>query len=148
MFSPQADVNVYPHLYETNIFSDFKIICNKRNFPVHRAVLCEISPVFMQMLQAEMIESKTCEVVIKDIDENVMEEMIRFVYTGKANFDGDLAVKLLRVAEKYGIEKLKEKCIEFLNWDLSVDDAIETLVLANQFEAEYLLKNCIQFIKV
>lgn len=148
MYSAKADINVYPNLYETDVLTDFKIICHGRKFAAHRVVLGEISPVFLRMLQTEMKESKTCEVVINDIDEDIMVEMIRFIYTGMANLNGIIAEKLLQVADKYGIEKMKLKCIEFLNWDLSVENAIETLVLAEQYEAEDLFNNCIQFIRV
>lgn len=148
MYSAQAEINVYPNLYEMDVISDLTIKCKSRKFAVHRVVLCEISPVFLRMLQTDMKEAKTNEVVIKDIEEEVMEEMIRFVYTGKANLNGDMAVKLLHVADKYGIEKMKMKCVEFLSWDLSMENVIGTLVLADQFEANDLLEYCTQFINV
>lgn len=96
------------------------------------------------MLQEKMLESKTNEVKIEDIDAEVMQEVIRFIYTGTA--DWKIASQLLDVAFMYEMEKLQDKCTDALCWNLSPENAIETLVLGDKLGNEYLQEICIKYI--
>ena len=55
-----------------------------------------------------MEEKKNSRVEVKDVEPEVMAELLRFIYTGKtaANLD-TMAADLLAAADKYALERLK-----------------------------------------
>lgn len=65
-----------------------------------------------------MEEKKNSRVEVKDVEPDVMAELLRFIYTGKtaANLD-NMAADLLAAADKYALERLKVSryCTKILN---------------------------------
>ena len=63
---------------------DFVLRTSKgsRVFPVHKAILASRSNVFRTMFVSNMVEASAGEAVIEDLDEETLEEMIHFLYTG------------------------------------------------------------------
>ena len=47
------------------------------------------------------------QVEVKDVDSEVMDQMLRFIYTGKAPELERMAADLLAAADKYALERLK-----------------------------------------
>ena len=58
------------------------------------------SPVFAAMFAHEMEERKHNRVEIQDVDHEVLREMLRFIYTGKAANLEKMADDLLAAADK------------------------------------------------
>lgn len=60
------------------------------------------------MFEHDMEEKKNSRVEVKDVEPEVMAELLRFIYTGKtaANLD-NMAADLLAAADKYALERLK-----------------------------------------
>ncbi|CAG9807521.1 unnamed protein product [Chironomus riparius] len=58
-----------------------------------------------------------------------------------------LASKLLYGAEKYGLDKLKKICVDSMVENLSVENALEYFVLADRYNATYMLEMAALFIK-
>eukprot|EP00931_Biecheleriopsis_adriatica_P019065 TRINITY_DN13109_c3_g1_i1.p1 TRINITY_DN13109_c3_g1~~TRINITY_DN13109_c3_g1_i1.p1 ORF type:complete len:421 (-),score=46.00 TRINITY_DN13109_c3_g1_i1:221-1483(-) len=65
-------------------FADATVKCGDRTWDVHRVVLAAASPVFRRMFESDFKEGKTSTVVItKDVDPDVIEAILEFVYTGQ-----------------------------------------------------------------
>lgn len=58
------------------------------------------SDVFAAMFEHEMEERKLNRVAITDVDHEVLKEMLRFIYTGKAPNLDKMADDLLAAADK------------------------------------------------
>lgn len=58
------------------------------------------SPVFAAMFEHEMEERKRNRVDITDVDHEVLREMLRFIYTGRAPNLEKMADDLLAAADK------------------------------------------------
>lgn len=131
------------------------------------------SPVFQAMFEHEMEERKHNRVDITDVDHEVLREMLRFIYTGKASNLEKMADDLLAAADKvrfwncwilmykffdwifflfvfiflqYALERLKVMCEEALCTNLSIDNAAEILILADLHSADQLKAQAIDFI--
>lgn len=98
------------------------------------------------MFEHEMEERKQNRVDITDVDHEVLREMLRFIYTGKAANLDKMADDLLAAADKYALERLKVMCEESLCTGLNVDNAAETLILADLHSADQLKGQAIEFI--
>lgn len=64
------------------------------------------SPVFAAMFEHEMEERKQNRVAITDVDHEVLREMLRFIYTGRAANLERMADDLLAAADKVCINAL------------------------------------------
>ena len=87
-------------LFESQKFSDVILCVGGKEFYVHKAILGARSPVFAAMFEHEMEEKKQNRVEITDMDPEVLREMLRFIYTGKAPYLDKWDAELLAAADK------------------------------------------------
>lgn len=87
-------------LFENQKFSDVTLAVENREFQAHKSILAARSPVFAAMFEHEMEERKHNRVEITDVDHEVLREMLRFIYTGKASNLEKMADDLLAAADK------------------------------------------------
>ena len=66
------------------------------------------------MFEHDMEEKKNSRVEVKDVDPDVMAEMLRFIYTGRTASLDTMAADLLAAADKYALERLKASSSEEL----------------------------------
>lgn len=133
-------------MLDSTSFSDVVLCAGGREFHAHKAILAAQSDVFSAMFEHNMEETKHSRVEIADIDSDIMLEMLRFVYTGKAPSLDTTAASLLAAADKYALERLKVMCEEALCANLSVKNVSEILVLADLHSAEQLKARAIDYI--
>ncbi|XP_065205253.1 speckle-type POZ protein-like [Planococcus citri] len=133
---------------ENHDFTDFTISAQGKDYPVHKIILASCSDYFAKMFKTGMKESAENRVEIADVDEVVMGEVLRFIYTGKCeNTSTDnLAYDLIAAADKYDLDHLKKICEDSVYKSLSVDSALNVLLLADQYNANELKSKTIDFI--
>ena len=98
-------------LYESSQFADVTLACEGREFHCVKSLLVARSQVFAAMFEHDMEEAKHNRVEVKDVDSEVMDQMLRFIYTGKAPDLERMAAELLAAADKYALDRLKVKVI-------------------------------------
>ena len=134
-------------LFNDNEFSDVEIECDGEIFNCHQAILSTRSDVFRAMFQADVAENRTKKVTIKDMDSEVVREMLYFIYTGGTN-DKILKEKskeLFAAADKYQLDVLKSICEDHLCSNLQINNAVENLVFGDLHQASKLRR---MFMKV
>ena len=94
-------------IMEDESTADLKITCgvkeNKTIFKVHKNVFCASSPVFRAAIASDMLEGRTKEIYIEEVDGKTVQEMINYVYTGELTGE-DLNVQMVAwVADKYDL---------------------------------------------
>ena len=143
-----------------SLLSDVTIVVDDgRRIPAHKVILAARSPVFAVMfehtvkdiveiyrrpplhrrLQPERRSRVQNEVKIDDVDGEVVDTMLEYIYTGQ--LDGDISAvgeRLLVAADKYDLPDLKFLCKDKLLDNLSADNAWELLVVAEMHRFEEL----------
>lgn len=112
----------------------------------HKNILMCKSPVFAAMFEHEMKENTNNVVHIEGIEHAIFKEMLRFVYAGKVNEIENIADDLLAVADKYSLEELKGMCEETIADNLSSENVVECLKLADVCNAPNLKRQVLDFI--
>ncbi|XP_055842804.1 protein roadkill-like [Episyrphus balteatus] len=136
------------NLLENKKFSDVTLVVDKHEFSAHKTILAARSVVFAAMFDhEEMEEQKLNRVTITDVDHEVLQEMLYFIYTGIAPNLKELAADLMVAADKYDLEQLKVLCAEALFSKLKVETTAETLLLADMHCADELKEKTIDFFK-
>ncbi|XP_044019425.1 speckle-type POZ protein-like B [Aphidius gifuensis] len=103
--------------------SDVIIQVGQKSFPAIKCILAVRSPVFAAMFNHEQFkENQKNEVVIEDIDEDVFEEFLHFIYSGKSPNVNKMPMELIAVAEKYQVDCLKNVCEKVLCETINFDN--------------------------
>ncbi|TVU42680.1 hypothetical protein EJB05_09100, partial [Eragrostis curvula] len=124
-----------------------------KSFPAHRMLLAARSPVFKAELLGPMKEGRADRIAVHEIQPEVFEALLHFVYTdslpsmddgkgGGINLVGDLLV----AADRYAMDRLKLVCERILSRSLTVDNVSAVLVLANRHNCTALKDACVEFV--
>ncbi|XP_065203421.1 speckle-type POZ protein-like [Planococcus citri] len=136
----------YERLLTEEYYSDATIKIKDKDYPVYKGVLAARSPVFDAMFRNDMQENATNVVNIADISQEVFEDMLLYIYSGKVK-NLKLAYELIPAADKYDLKGLKDICGAELCEQLSKDTAIKILILAHTHHVDFLKKKALEFIK-
>ncbi|XP_049961985.1 protein roadkill-like [Schistocerca serialis cubense] len=134
-------------LLESGQLSDVKLRAVDAEFQTHRTVLSARSPVFSAMLRHDTQEARDGIVHIKDVEADVLREVLRFIYTDSTPLLEKMADRLLVVADKYDLPQLKELCEVELAKNLTVDNAAATAVIALSHSCDILKQSVVSFVK-
>ena len=115
--------------------ADLKITCGvkekKKIFNVHKNFFCASSPVFRATIESDMIEGRTSEIYIEEVDEETLQEMINYVYTGEL-IGPDFNVQMMAwVADKYDLPGM----MDLVCFRMKDDDVIEPEIIADMLIA-------------
>lgn len=133
-------------LYEEEVFTDVTIKCEECEFKVHRAILSSQSPVFRTMFEVDMSEKSNGVVDVTDITPSVMSDLVAYFYTGSAPNINRLARRLIDAAKKYELPRLFRMCENELKMKISIANVVNTIILADLYDALSLKKACLKFI--
>uniref|UniRef100_A0A914P9N0 BTB domain-containing protein n=1 Tax=Panagrolaimus davidi TaxID=227884 RepID=A0A914P9N0_9BILA len=130
--------------FESKKYSDVIFFTNdsKKVF-AHRCIIFSFSEIFMAFFD------QSSEIPIQidvDFSETIVNRAIQFCYgkiDGIKNFENDL----IKFADKYGMKKLKDCCINSLEDQLlTVDNVCDSVVTAFQYDIPSLKEKCKIFI--
>jgi hypothetical protein len=137
------------NLWNTKTLSDVTFNCKENNIKAHTLILASGSPVLAAMFQHNFKENQEKVVKIKDINPDVFEELLYYIYTGKFNSGRNVDVaELFVAADKYAVETLKEECSLILSRNLTVENAAQYLVLAHLHSSSKLHEASLVFISM
>ena len=113
----------------------------------HKVVLCAASPFFYNALTSDMKEKKEGVIRLEETSKAVMEEVLKYLYTGyvdinenNANFD------LIAAADYFVIPSLKALCGKGILTTLALCNCVSIYYFALKYQCEELLKGAKDFI--
>ncbi|KAF2894007.1 hypothetical protein ILUMI_12160 [Ignelater luminosus] len=122
------------HLYKTKDWADCVFLFEEQKISAHKLILTCSSPVFESMFYGSMASA---EIQICDIELEDFKQMLEFVYTGNINITSVVnAWSLLYISQKYFLNDLKNICIDYINFNLT----LSTLLLSYEYAQLYSLK--------
>jgi len=74
-------------IYEDKTCADFHVLCKGKSFPCHKVFLMARSSVFKTMLESNMKEATEGTVGFENYEETVVENFVKFFYTGQVDED-------------------------------------------------------------
>ncbi|XP_034836524.1 speckle-type POZ protein-like [Maniola hyperantus] len=145
---PEAQLSHdFENLLSNGLFSDVTMKSAEGNeYKVHKAVLASRSVVLKAHFEHNTIECQT-NVVESPLEADVLIEVLTFIYSDKAPRVDEIPERLLAAADYYQLSRLKSLCEEALHKRLTVENAIETLQLADLHSAKILKQLTLEFIK-
>ncbi|KAF7011196.1 hypothetical protein CFC21_025527 [Triticum aestivum] len=121
-------------------------------FKAHGCLLAARSLVFKAELFGPMKEKETQCIKIDDIDPEIFEALLHFIYTDSMLVDEHCKESkpaklqhLLVASDRYGLDRLKVMCESKLSECIDVETVATTLVLAEQHHCKDLKEACVEF---
>jgi speckle-type POZ protein len=137
------------NLFDKMQFSDVNFNVGGREFPAHKVILSARSQYFAAMFQHPTKENSTNQVKIEDIDPEVFDQLLRFIYTGRVPLDKleTMAAGLFIAADKYLMDELKMKCENYLLHHMSPDNCVILLLHGDLQNPNEHLKKAAKFFR-
>jgi speckle-type POZ protein len=135
--------------FEKMLFSDVTFNVRGRKFTAHKNILAMRSPVFAAMFQHPTKELLSGQVEVEDVDPDVFQEVLRYMYTGSPQSTAMdvMAPELLVAADKYLLDQLKFRCETHLIRQMSAKNCLDLLTLTTHHPAEHLKKFAIDYFR-
>ncbi|CAI5441665.1 unnamed protein product [Caenorhabditis angaria] len=134
------------NLLRSGKHTDFTLVIDDQEMKTHRTILAARSPVFAAMLEPHTEESQTGRVILRDIDYDVMYDLLYYMYTGKCPTMQPNTLEILAAADRFQLPGLKDMADVSLRNSLTVDSVCRHLVYADMYTALELRKEAIKFI--
>jgi hypothetical protein len=125
--------------------SDVELVAGGKRFKAHKMILAISSKVFAKRFLArengtihDSIDTDNDIMAMDEFDAETVEKMIQFLYKGRLERENYISVRLLTLANRYEIIKLKHRCEAALIDTLNMESAISLWHAAKFSKATYL----------
>lgn len=114
----------------------------------HKIVLCAASPFFFNALNNDMKEKKEGVIRLEETSKAVMEEVLKYLYTGDVDINDDSAnlFDLTAAADYFVIPSLKALCSKGILKTLALSNCVPIYYFALRYRCEELQKGAKEFI--
>ncbi|KAI4497984.1 hypothetical protein M0802_006808 [Mischocyttarus mexicanus] len=137
-------VNYFRSLYYTRNYSDIIFNVRSRLFSVHCLVLSQYY--FFKSLIIKAIDNEHEVIELHDIEPEIFNIMLKYIYTGDEFCVNNHAKELLVPASKFFMADLVESCVTILKLQININNALDIFVIANETEALELITDVKRFI--
>ena len=110
--------------------TDVCIQCGDLVFYSHTVILKARSKMFSRILGSP---SKPNVVNITEVNPDVMEKVIPFIYSGQLDINKDSLLDILEAAVKLELVTLLERCHKFFRNQINFENAVDVLIIAEKF---------------
>lgn len=125
-------------LLNENKLIDCILKVGDRSIPCHRLIMAACSPYFRELYFAEDgKEGDRKEVVLEDLDPNVMEVIVNYMYSAEIDINDDNVQDILSVANRFQIPSVFTVCVNYLQKKLSKRNCLAIYRLG-------LMLNCVR----
>ena len=99
---------------------------------VHAPVVAAASPVLRKILINDLFSSEETRYRLKEIAPDVLEDLVKYIYTGNVAVNGENVVGLLKAGCGYEIPALARACCDWLSLKMDCFNAVNILWLARE----------------
>ena len=131
-------------LRNNDSFCDVTIEVKDKEFKAHRAVLAAASPFFLTLLRSNMKESneQLIKVELEEATETVMEDALKYLYTGNVTVVEERAHNLIATANFLLLPSLKTMAGNVLRETVSTENCVVNYYFADKYECVELKEKC------
>lgn len=123
-------------LLNENKLIDCVLKVGDRSIPCHRLIMAACSPYFRELFfAADGKEVGQKEVVLENLDANMMEVIVNYMYSAEIDINDDNVRDILTVANRFQIPSVFTVCVNYLQKKLSKNNCLAIYRLA-------LMLNC------
>ncbi len=134
--------------FKSDYLSDVVLECKDKVLKAHRFILSCRSSVFNRMFRSGMKENEEGRVVIEDMEPEVLEELLKFIYCSElSTLTDDLCLGLFEASDRFDVEPLKIICENEMVKKVNPDNALEMYMMAELHDAKLLKEKSFDVIR-
>jgi speckle-type POZ protein len=139
----------FEELFDDMSLSDVILNVRGREFPAHKLILSARSKYFAAMFKHPMKEQSTNQIKMEDIDPDVFQALLRFIYTGRVRTATmeTMAANLFIAADKYLLNELKNECENYFRHHMSPDNCVVLVFHGDLVNPSEPLKKAAKFLR-
>ncbi|XP_077581076.1 kelch-like protein 40a [Stigmatopora nigra] len=133
-------------LLENDKFVDCVLKVKDKKFPCHRLVLAASSPFFKAMFLSDLEESRTRDIVLKDVEPATVGLILRYLYTSDIKLTEQNVQDIFMVANMYQIPSIFSVCVSYLQEKLVLGNCLGIFRLGLLLDCPRLASTAQEFI--
>jgi len=138
----------YKDLFYSMEDADVTFSVQGKIIQAHKLILKTRSTYFKNLFNSNMKESLTSSILINECDPEIFEAVLYFLYTDMCpSRMKDIRLKLLPIADRYMITKLRKMCIDSLMSSIEESNLQEILTWAHRLDIFILKRKCFCFLQ-
>ncbi|CAO4364921.1 Protein CBR-BATH-44 [Caenorhabditis briggsae] len=134
------------NLFRSGKHADFTFVIEGRELKAHKAILAARSPVFAAMMESHTAESQNSRVVLGEIEYEVVQQLLNYIYSGTCTKMGGYALEILAAADRFALPGLKNLAEAAMKNGLSAETVCKQLAHADLYNMTEFKKEAIKFI--
>ncbi|XP_065322624.1 BTB/POZ domain-containing protein 6-like [Gordionus sp. m RMFG-2023] len=142
--------NIGDSLYQNMYMSDVSFEVKGEIINAHKFILSFKSKTFYNMFHGG-VELKISYIKIEDMSKNVLEIILKYIYTNDISFyslDVNQLIEILYGAKKYMLEDLIKECVErFSSYSQDREKDVLQLYLVSSIHPEINVDHCLNILK-
>ncbi|XP_068684085.1 kelch-like protein 3 [Montipora foliosa] len=129
-------------------FFDVTVSVKDKEFKAHRLVLAAASPFFLSLLVSDMRERKEqfIRIELEEATGSVMEEVLKYIYTGNVAVTKENAHDLVAVADYLLLPGMKTLACDVLEENITNENCIFNYYFADKYQCLELMEESCEFI--
>ncbi|XP_068682384.1 kelch-like protein 3 [Montipora foliosa] len=129
-------------------FFDVTVSVTDKEFKAHRLVLAAASPFFQSLLVSDMREGKEqfIRIELEEATGSVMEEVLKYIYTGNVAITKDTAHDLVAAADYLLLPGLKILACDVLEENITIENCMFNYYFADKYQCLQLMEESCVFI--
>ena len=127
--------------------TDFTIVCDDFEIPVHSLVLSTRSHVLDTAMNGDFKENKEKKYRIKDFKPDSVKQMVKFLYGFEVTEDVEEPEELFRLGDMYDMEDLKKAAIMCMENKITKKNVFTIFQFAESHEYAETLSKCVDFVE-
>lgn len=125
-------------------FTDISIECNDGStIRVHQNILMMQCPAFSKAMQKQ---NNVKAIKFRNTPPKIVTEALRFIYTNKLGDIVGIESEIITLAQDLDIANLVDACIKVIEDKLSIETAVDALIIATEINCEKLKDTSVYFI--
>ncbi|XP_055869156.1 kelch-like protein 24 [Biomphalaria glabrata] len=112
-------LNCFSQGSNREMFCDFIVVVEEREFPCHRFVLSACSTFFEALLRSDMKESRQKRVVVKGMSPDIFKLILDVIYSGSDVLTPKTIIEIWKAAHQLQIVFLMSLCEDFIQENLN-----------------------------
>jgi len=89
---------------------DFTFIVNGTEIKAHTLILNARWQHFKLLMGSGMKEAQTKQLIVDDVSPELFKIMLEYIYSDSVNISPEDAIELLKLADRFGLNRLKQMC--------------------------------------
>jgi hypothetical protein len=116
------------------------------SFPIHKCILCARSEYFNNMFRHEWKEAKSNVIYMTEKEPSDFKVLLDYFYTARININSENAFGVLKLADEFGVDIIKQQCINFVKEVVNNENVFDVLEESRYLNFMELVQFCKTFV--